>query len=258
MTKRVFPEIRHLCNARGVTWGDVDLRWGIPDEAKSQGRLLPLCLAEVERCRPYFIGILGDRYGWVPEELPAELMEAYPWLAGLAGESVTALEIRFGPLRDPSAPHHAYFYFRDEGSGSAETAAEHRQRLAALKEEIRSRGFPVRRYGGRPHELGELVRADLKELIERLYPESSQPDPFQREDDAQEAFAAQRRRVYIARREPLKSLDAYASGDGPPVVVMGESGMGKSALLANWAGSSSACGAYGARTASRRSTLRQA
>ena len=41
--------------------------------------------------------------------------------------------------------------------------------------------------------------------------------------------------VYIGRREYLDLLNAHARGDGPPLVVLGDSGMGKSALLANWA-----------------------
>jgi hypothetical protein len=36
LVKRVFPELRKLCEARGVAWGEVDLRWGIPDERKDQ------------------------------------------------------------------------------------------------------------------------------------------------------------------------------------------------------------------------------
>jgi len=56
LVKRVFPELRKLCEARGVTWGEVDLRWGIPDECKAEGKVLPICLAEIQNCRPYFIG----------------------------------------------------------------------------------------------------------------------------------------------------------------------------------------------------------
>jgi hypothetical protein len=71
LVKRVFPELRRLCEARGVVWGEVDLRWGIPDEAQAEGRVLPICLAEIERCRPWFIGLLGERYGYC--RIPAEV-----------------------------------------------------------------------------------------------------------------------------------------------------------------------------------------
>ena len=29
LVKRVFPQLRKLCEERGVTWADVDMRWGI-------------------------------------------------------------------------------------------------------------------------------------------------------------------------------------------------------------------------------------
>ena len=32
LVKFVFPELRKLCESRGVVWGEVDLRWGVTDE----------------------------------------------------------------------------------------------------------------------------------------------------------------------------------------------------------------------------------
>lgn len=63
LVKRIFPQLRKLCEERGVIWGEVDLRWGITDEQKAEGKVLPICLAEIEHCRPYFICMLGERYG---------------------------------------------------------------------------------------------------------------------------------------------------------------------------------------------------
>lgn len=97
LVKQIFPQLRRLCESRGVTRGEADLRWGVPDEAK----VLPLCLAEIEHCRPYFIGLLGERYGWVPAEIPEELIAAQPWLNEHRKQSVTALEMLHGVLRNP-------------------------------------------------------------------------------------------------------------------------------------------------------------
>lgn len=47
LVKRVFPELRDLCEERGVTFTEVDLRWGVTDEAKAEGRVLPICLEEI-------------------------------------------------------------------------------------------------------------------------------------------------------------------------------------------------------------------
>ena len=64
LVKRIFPQLRRLCEERGVAWSEVDLRWGVTDEQAAEGAVLPICLAEIERTRPYFIGLLGQRYGW--------------------------------------------------------------------------------------------------------------------------------------------------------------------------------------------------
>jgi hypothetical protein len=37
LVKVVFPQLRKLCETRGVTWGEVDLRWGVTEEQKAEG-----------------------------------------------------------------------------------------------------------------------------------------------------------------------------------------------------------------------------
>jgi hypothetical protein len=125
LVKQIFPQFRRLCESRGVTWGEVDLRWGVPDEAKAEGKILPLCLAEIERCRPYFIGLLGERYGWVLGEIPGELIAAQPRLNEHRKQSVTALEILHGVLRNPQVAEHGLFWLLAGGrrSSSGPTAA---------------------------------------------------------------------------------------------------------------------------------------
>jgi tetratricopeptide (TPR) repeat protein len=264
LVKRVFPELRKLCEARGVTWGEVDLRWGIPDERKAEGKVLPICLAEIQNCRPYFIGILGERYGWVPREMSEDLIQAQSWLKEHVqeGKSVTELEILHGVLNDPQMATHAFFYFRDPAHGRAaglvegpdeeevkelgpvEAAARadgRKLKLAELKDRIRQAhredkiAHPPRENFAGPTALGELVRKDLREVIDALFPEGSQPDPLTREAAEHEGFARSRARVYVERPALFAALDAHAAGAGPPLVVLGESGGGKSALLANWA-----------------------
>ena len=46
---------------------DVDLRWGVTEADAEHGKALDICLDEIDTCRPYFLGILGHRYGFVPE-----------------------------------------------------------------------------------------------------------------------------------------------------------------------------------------------
>jgi tetratricopeptide (TPR) repeat protein len=262
LVKRIFPQLRRQCENRGVVWGEVDLRWGITDEERAEGKVLPICLEEIRRCRPYFIGMLGERYGWVPFEIQKELIEREEWLKEHLEKSVTELEILHGVLNNPEMADHSYFYFRDpawamsrpseqqseflEGptvdelryldtEAAGQRAERRRQRLAELKERIRKRNLPVKENYRDPKHLGELVLQDFTELIDRLFPEGSQPDPLDRDATEHEAFAQSRFSADISRKEYFDRLDKHSESDSPPLVVLGESGSGKSALLANWA-----------------------
>jgi len=37
LVKRVFPQLRKLCEERGVGWTEVDLRWGVTEEQAQRG-----------------------------------------------------------------------------------------------------------------------------------------------------------------------------------------------------------------------------
>lgn len=259
LCKRTFFELRKLCEDRGVTFTDVDLRWGITDEQKSEGKVLPICLDEIHRCS-YFIGLLGERYGWIPGEIPADLIERQPWLDEHRHRSVTELEILHGVLHNPEMAEHAFFYFRDPafidtlpaseqircrevptaeeirelGQNEARQRCEERRlKLRTLKDAIRGNAFPVRQYRD-PEELGKLVLEDLKGVIERLYPEASAPGSLEREAAHHEAVAERLRRIFVGREKYFEQLDRHVLGNGPPLVVLGAAGVGKSALLANW------------------------
>ncbi len=242
LVKRVFPELRRRCRQRCARFMEVDLRWGLTREQAQQGKVIPVCLSAVDDCRPYFLGILGERYGWVPDSLDASLIEKYPWLAGQQGKSVTELEILHGALSDPLAAFGAFFYFRDPRylqsvplarrtlytSNEAET-----QRLNDLKDRIRSSGLPVRENYPDALALEQLILEDLWPAIAASLPPSRQ-EAADIETAQQNAWAESRTAVYISREEHFQKLDAHVAGEGPPLVLTGESGVGKSALLANW------------------------
>jgi tetratricopeptide (TPR) repeat protein len=247
LVKFTFPQLRKLCESRGVTWGEVDLRWGITDEEKAEGKVLSLCLGEIRRCRPYFIGLLGERYGWIPEEIPNEIVEREAWLREHVSDrkSVTELEILHGVLNNPEMANHAFFYFRDPNyidqlpnERRPDFVAEDDEsagKLSALKRRLRDGGFSVRENFADPKALGEIVLKDFTGLIDAKYPAGAEPDPVDREAADHEAFAQSRARVYIGRQQYFDRLDEQVRDDGSPLIVLGESGAGKSALLANWA-----------------------
>lgn len=66
LVRKVFPGLRARLRERFVEFVDVDLRLVITVEQAERGEVLPVCLAEIDRARPYFVGMLGERYGWIP------------------------------------------------------------------------------------------------------------------------------------------------------------------------------------------------
>ena len=269
LVKEVFPQLRRKCARRFVTFTEVDLRWGITEAQANEGQVLPLCLAEIEGSRPYFIGLLGERYGWIPDTIRPEVVEREPWLEEhVRGRtSVTELEILHGVLNDSAMRNLAFFYFRSpsyaadpdlapeerrdmiernlksdvENYGEVEATRrteERKTKLAALKQRIRDSKLPLVEPYADPRELAEIVLNQFDELIDRLYPEDRTPDPLEQERMAHEAFAKNKLFACIDRPSHLEALNAFAAPpehDGKGLAVTGESGGGKTTLLAAWA-----------------------
>ncbi|WP_237170696.1 ATP-binding protein [Paludisphaera borealis] len=73
---------------------------------------------------------------------------------------------------------------------------------------------------------------DLPALVDREFPEATTPDQMRRESDTHDSLAAAQAYVFVGRLDEMDHLDAHADGVGPPLVVTGPPGVGKSALLA--------------------------
>ncbi|MFH0953763.1 MAG: tetratricopeptide repeat protein [Verrucomicrobiota bacterium] len=245
-----WPALRRLCQERHVELVEVDLRWGIAESQSNRKETLKLCLDEIRSCRPYFIGLLGERYGWTPgdDAFTADLTEEQPWLKDLHGKSVTELEILHGVLNNPDMAGRAFFYFRDPAfvnsvpekdrkdftAEDAESAEKQRKLKELIRNTCKAKKIPLHEDYPDPRKLADLVLEDLKSAIEAQFPEEDIPDALTREAQDHEAFAEIRRRTYIGRAEYFEALDRHAAGEGGPLLLLGDSGSGKSALLANW------------------------
>jgi len=241
LVKRVFPELRLRCRSRQVEFIGVDLRWGITEEQSARGEVLPVCFAEIERCRPYFVALLGDRYGSSLDSISDAVLHRYSWVGSFRERSVTELEIRHAVIMTSHPVQRALFYFRTPGTttkglsarkkGCKEIASHAQQ---ALKDDIRASGYPVRENCDSPEMLEKLILEDLWQAICDDFPEQLPVPVLEQRRTEHEAFAAARRRNYIARKKDFTRLDTCALGAGQPLAITGEAGGGKSALLANW------------------------
>lgn len=244
LVKHIFPQVRARCEARAVGFVEVDLRWGITvEQAEGDGTLIT-CLSEVDNCRPFFIGLLAERYGWVPASFGKGLLEQQPWLAKHLGRSVTELEIVSRLRQTRVSKPSAFFYLRDpkvlqnlpSGMDRADFETQdksERAKLAALKKSIRKSGFPVRENFASPKALGELVLADLMAALDHHFPAQESKDAVKGEVARQWAFAAHRNETYFVRDRNEKAVAAHIDGKAGPLLVEGAPGIGKSALLAH-------------------------
>jgi len=239
---KVFPALKKYCSNRDITLIELDLRWGINDEQSQQGKVTEICLREIENTNPFFIGLLGERYGWVPsrEEMATQtnILESHPWIDKDFAQqlSITEIEMQYGVLRSKEEIH-AYFYFRSPAMEVQEDFKDkpgsiEAQKLERLKNEIRSHAKSVQDYMS-PEDLGKMVEQDFKALVDRIFPQGKLSF-IEKERMQHKAFLKSRTIFYIPDADNNECINNFIASDASSLVITGASGMGKSALIANW------------------------
>ena len=238
LNRTVLPVLNELAAPFGSRVELIDLRWGITAEdgdARSRDlRILDVCLSEITRAEPLFVGLLGERYGWVA---PLERMQRAAYEAGMstvpADSSVTALEFEFGALRARSQT--ALFFEREvtgevpEGWRDADLS-----KVAGLKERVHDL-CTVHRYqvditassidlshfvATVAEHLGAQVRARARQLS------ATTVDPV---SAATKLFFDDRSHGFAGRTALVEEVTDIADGGGS-VCLSGASGSGKSAV----------------------------
>eukprot|EP00741_Cyanophora_paradoxa_P005375 tig00000880_g5213.t1 len=255
ITRIVFPGLQDRCNSIRVTVVEVDLRWGVTAHEADNNEVVEICLREIDRARPFFVGLIGDRYGWIPDSFSddpfLEWIRKYP-----ARRSVTELEMHYGAMRDPTACL-ARFYIRDGSflrtappelvERFVETSEHSKGALAELKQRVRAT-FPDRTFdypctwAGLREEKAMVgsLEAFSARMLEDLWTDVQSHFATGGEDDMSELglhrrFMELRSAKFIGRERLLSDLEGMvegAKGTRQPCVVVGLPGSGKSSLLA--------------------------
>ncbi len=270
LVKQIFPKVRAACLARQVGFTEIDLRWGVTEDESKNGATVEICLKEIDRCRefpPFFIGFLGERYGWMPkhEELAAYWQKrrnssyARPIQQAIKrGISVTELEMELGVLEEDAADRiasHALFllrgrtltdqlYCQDTGNppNPQDTAYYDPAfgKLLALKDRIRSTPFLGIDGYTTIEQFGKVIETYLLGQLDLHFSSDGIPSPQERQLQSHAALRYQRLQNFLPRDDVRKHiikllkkrLDAPHLG---PVLLTGPSGQGKSALMADLA-----------------------
>lgn len=247
----VLPVLNERVAEYGCRVEVIDLRWGVAaaDDDERHARVLEVCLNEIERARPLFVGLLGDRYGWVPDEvLLANAVREAGSSAYNRGMSATALEFEHGALLRPFGE--SVFLEREivgpvpRGWQDDDTGP-----VRELKSRVREH-CEVHRYqlicdGDRPGSLEEFVAVAVRAIGEKVVRRAreiaeSQADPVAA---AEALFFEDRLRAFDGRADVVTAVvDTIRAGHG--VCLTGESGAGKSAV---WCAAVQELAASGAR-----------
>lgn len=196
LSRVVFPAIKSYARRRDVSFQAIDLRWGITESESRAHGVLKACMNEIDRAYPFFIGIVGERYGWQPtrEDLgddDNELLGRASWLqhAIQKGTSITEIEFLYGALARETDCQNAWFYVKDAPVGD-----EH---LKLLIDKLDSqKQFPVKRFKS-ANELGNMIIHDVQGRMDVLFAQSNE-DPFTKE---------LRRNEYVLSNNMTKIVD---------------------------------------------------
>ena len=238
LVRRVFPVLRAELLPHKVRLIDIDLRWGI--EGKDESGVVAVCMEVLEQALPRFIGIIGDRYGWIPPGSAVSVTEQ---------EITTALRYEnCHPLflfRDPARPDgSASLDFLDD-SDSGENALQKAKKLSLLRTRIvESSTARVHSYQCSIHEGTVVPDAafetqalnGLRESLRSLYKTDDVPVEPTPSDTVGHAlnFASERAAEWLGglRDDELSHLTNFLKTNTGHVHILGDGGSGKTSLLA--------------------------
>lgn len=259
---KILPEIKTFGYQHGQEVYVTDLRWGINTLNMSAGtemnKILSICMAEIDRCRPHIIIMLGDRYGSQPEQaaLDSLLSGQYGKLFqkdAVKGKSVTELEIIHGLQHHfGQEPISVTICLRTPLAKETIPPAFHKQYFCQNEEEKKMqqlKGWLVSTYPdyilyydaiwNKDSKSLQINDAFKEKLIARLVQQMKETfpemllSPEQQQWNYDIVFQRRQHSVFSGQTEYLDQIEAFMQDPSNPVLLLhGASGMGKSTLLA--------------------------
>lgn len=241
LNKYVFPEISEYCTKRYLEFVPIDLRWGISEDDSRNGLVLSACLDEIRKSRPFFVGILGSRYGWVPtqaelDKLDPSLSAERKWLELAVQEraSITEMEFLYGALHDNDNAS-ACFFMRDESIQVPEdfkeqVDSEAERKLAKLKQKVRSQTkYPCYTYSS-IKEFAERLTVELKKMIDMNYPHAN--DEIESLVGKHNYYLDRDSRTFCDYSSYLETIESWLHMKERWLILYGKYGGGYNELLA--------------------------
>ncbi|GAB6032044.1 Telomerase protein component 1 [Chamberlinius hualienensis] len=260
LIRHVFPELRRRAKALCLDVFEVDLRWGLKESEDYS--VAQLCLDEVLKCH-IFLGVLGERYGTIPDWSQLRLkQEAVELLEKCSEEtSITEMEILFGALGDSkNCSENAFFYLRNNDflknipneyrEMFEEEDEDKKSRLKDLKTKIKGSGMEVFdgypccwggvTMDGRPavgglEQFGQRVLENIWNALIKIRQDRTEViETESGEQRTQEAFALKQHKNFVGCDKTVQlSLKTVESMKRGVALLIGKQGAGKTALIAH-------------------------
>lgn len=232
---RVFPKIIQVASERNVILTPVDLRWGITANEEEKDifttKIIDVCLKEIDAAQ-CFIGIIGERYGWCPDSQDLSksnlLKGEYIRLVD-AGMSMTEIEMQYGVFMRPKHGM-ASFFIKDCKSTASSNTLTNDLRVRIIQGE-KKHGYQIHNFSSLEQLAQDAEQVVLKAL-DTYYPEKHL-SKLQKMEEYQSYILDNHARHYIPNEDLFHKLDKGLNRS-QYVCVTGLSGVGKTALLANW------------------------
>lgn len=258
--RMVMPRLNKIAGEYGESITFCDLRWGVDtsDMESDEGarKVLDVCLNEIDKCKPYLIVLLGQRYGWVPDErLISDAIKRKNLILPNKEKniSVTELEIRYGAFNNLD---HTLFYFRNIEGEIPEKyrddylSDENADKLKSLKKDIenlskKNKAFTKHKYvlswdneknslSVGLDEFANQIIQDVHDLMRTEWEERKTWSDYKRDRHLQWDFAEQKSIQYIDH-DNLISDCIEAVNTSKIIAIKGASGSGKSTLMSRMA-----------------------
>ena len=177
-----FPLLNYIALQRGVKFIPIDLRWGITEEESKSGKVLDLCLHSIDDSIPFFIGLLGERYGWCPsvEDFQRShiLQEYYPWIENdfKQNKSITEIEMQYGVLRREEHINAIFFSTNVNSFNLSGLNNSEQSRVDNLKREILMDGRYPLLEAISPEGMGYKIFSLYINFLNQYYPASATSD----------------------------------------------------------------------------------
>ena len=257
---RIIPYLKREFHIRGEDVLATDLRWGVctdGDEEAAKKTIISVCINTIEECIPYFIILLGDRYGSVPDSKSVQALSegryaAFSKKVNLNECSITEMEIKYAlEVFDMCKKTRVIVCFRDplpQEQLDEESRCKYfcktdneKHKLEILKSELKKK-FPddcisysvkwnkEKREIENIEEFIEKLTDKIKQQIDEDLPSIPKTD-IEIQNNLEKVLDSKNTKFYSDRLSEEEQIESFLKSDDKTLLLYGKSGTGKSSIL---------------------------